>query len=168
MENNINPYKDLLEAILSARRKIKPINALQPINPYGRPTVMTENVMVRLREAFLFGCTDEQACSFANIATGTLYNYQKAHPDYLEQKEQWKQNPILMAKAVVYNKLSELETAKWYLERKAKEEFGTRQELTGAGGKDLITDKLDSIEKTNYEQFGREAEKQIMEDDKPL
>ena len=124
----INPYQDITNTIAKAREKIKPVNPLQPINPYGRPTVMTDDVLEKLKQGFLFGCTDEQACAFADISPATLYNYQKENPEYLEQKNTWKQNPILKAKATVYGKLNEADTAKWYLERKAKDEFSTRQE----------------------------------------
>jgi hypothetical protein len=121
-------YQRLTQAITVARSKKKLINPYQPINTYGRPTVMTNDVLEKLKQAFLFGCTDIQACAFAGIVRQTMYNYEKENPDFLDMKSEWKENPILKAKATVYNKLGETETAKWYLERKAKDEFSTRQE----------------------------------------
>ena len=127
MEGN-NPYTNLINIIVKTREKIKPVNPLQPINPWGRPKVVTKDVLVKLEQAYLFGCTDVQACAFAGICAKTLSNYQNENPDFLQEKEKWKQNPILKAKATVYGKLNEADTAKWYLERKAKDEFSTRQE----------------------------------------
>jgi hypothetical protein len=121
-------YQRLTQAITIARSKKKLFNPLQPINPYGRPTVMTPDVLDKLKQAFLFGCTDVQAAAFADIGVATLYHYQKENKDFQEEKEKWKENPVLKAKATVYKELDKPETAKWYLERKAKDEFSTRQE----------------------------------------
>lgn len=106
----------------------------------GRPTSMTNETLRILMDGFMKGYSDEEACASAQISPATLYNYQKEHPEFLEQKEQWKQNPILKAKTVVYTALerNDKETAKWYLERKKKDEFSARNELTGKDGQDLL------------------------------
>ena len=39
------------------------------------------------------GCTDDEACLHAEITPATLYNYQNANPEFLEQQEYWKNNP---------------------------------------------------------------------------
>lgn len=106
----------------------------------GIPTVMTEEVLQKLEEAFTNDATDEQACFLANISTATLYNYQTATPGFLERKTQLKEMVKYRAKKAVAENIEEIETAKWYLERKAKGEgFSQRTELTGADGKDLPT-----------------------------
>lgn len=137
-------------------------------NPDGRPTVMTEKVLEDLRKAFMVGATDRQACAYAGISAGTLYNYQVQYPEYLEQKENWKDHPIMKARATVYGKLGEIETAKWFLERKAKDEFSPRGELTGPGGERLLPALFDKIEKTNYDDMVNEAQKQVVAPQQPL
>ena len=54
----------------------------------------------------------------------------------MERKEQLKESLIFKARTVVANALDRQDenTAKWYLERKKKAEFSTRQELTGEDG----------------------------------
>lgn len=105
----------------------------------GQPTVMTEEVLKVLKEAFLMGCTDREACLYAGISNQTLYNYQEANPEYVEQKEQWKDYLKIRARKTVAGKIDgDPETAKWYLERKAKDEFSSRTENTGKDGKPLI------------------------------
>jgi hypothetical protein len=114
----------------------------------GRPTVMTEDVLAKLRQAFLMGCDDEEACAFAEIDPKTLYRYQEKNHEYASEKAKWKQNPILKAKATIYSNLNEKETAKWYLERKKKGEFAQRNEMTGADGKALsVTWKDESTDR---------------------
>jgi len=53
----------------------------------GRPPVVDDIALQKLEEAFAMGCTDLEACLYADISSSTLYNYQKAHPDFLERKE---------------------------------------------------------------------------------
>ena len=48
----------------------------------GRPTIMTPQVLQKLELAFSYGCTDDEACFFADIAPATLYNYQKEYPEF--------------------------------------------------------------------------------------
>jgi hypothetical protein len=101
-------------------------------NP-GRPTKMTEETLGKLREAFLMGCTDEEACIYADINPDTLYDYQKKNKRYSEQKELWKKNPLLKARKTLIEALLEPKHAKWYLERKKKDEFGKTIDLTSEG-----------------------------------
>lgn len=104
----------------------------------GKPTVMTESTLQILEDAFICDASDEQACFLANISPATLYNYQVAHPEYIERKKQLKEMVKFRAKKTVAENIKDVETAKWYLERKAKSEgFSQRTEVTGAEGKDL-------------------------------
>lgn len=105
--------------------------------PAGRPTVMTDEVLRKLEEAFLLGCTDLEACLVADISKTALYEYQEKHPEFAERKEALKSNPVYKARKVIINALDEGDvlTANKVIER--KEGTKAKHELTGAGGKDL-------------------------------
>ena len=107
--------------------------------PTGRPTKLTPETIDKLRTAFLMGCSDVEACLFADISKTALYNYQQKHPEFVDKKEQWKEQLALKARIVIADALNNKDenTAKWYLERKKKNEFGTRTEITGADGEPL-------------------------------
>ena len=92
----------------------------------GRPTVMTVETVNKLEEVFALGGTDEEACFYANISKQTLYDYQDKHPEYVDRKEQLKLKPFLKARQTVAKDLDKTDTAKWYLERKGKKEFGNQ------------------------------------------
>lgn len=96
----------------------------------GRPTKLTPETIDKLRTAFLMGCSDLEACLYADISKTALYNYQTKNPDFVDQKEQWKEQLTLKARTVIANALNEKDraTAQWYLERKAKNEFSTKVE----------------------------------------
>ncbi len=116
-------------------------------NNAGRPTIMTDLTLKKLNEAFAFGCTDEEACYYAEISKQTLYNYQKDHPEFVDQKEALKQRPILLARQEVINGIKgNPELALKFLERKKKDEFSLRSEFTGRDGEDIkfvVTRKSD-------------------------
>ena len=104
----------------------------------GRPTVVTEGVLLKLRQAFLLGCSDEEACLMAGISVATLYKYQNKNEKFIDEKKLLKKNPTLIARTTVVNDLSnDSGLALKYLERKEKGEFSVREERTGAEGKDL-------------------------------
>lgn len=98
--------------------------------PTGRPTKLTPETIDKLRTAFLMGCSDIEACLYADISKTALYNYQQKNPNFVDQKEQWKEQLTLKARTVIANALNNKDenTAKWYLERKAKNEFSTKVE----------------------------------------
>lgn len=96
----------------------------------GRPTVMTDDVLHMLKQAFYIGCTDKEACAFAGISEKTLYNYTAENPDFLREKEDLKKQPILKAKKMVYDNIDrDVNVAKWYLEKKCRKEFGNAMDL---------------------------------------
>lgn len=111
----------------------------------ARPTKMTPDIIAKLRHAFDIGATDEEACASAQISTTTLYNYQVVNPEFIEEKTRRKEMPILKAKQTVVDSLNDVREAQWYLERKKKDEFSLRQEMTGKDGKELPTPILQGI-----------------------
>ena len=80
------------------------------------------------------GCTDLEACLFADISKTALYDYQQTHPEFAERKEKLKETPILLARTTVIRSLNQPQSAQWYLERKKKNEFAQRNEFTGPEG----------------------------------
>lgn len=113
----------------------------------GRPTIMTPETISKLEEVFSIGGTDNEACFYAGIGKTTLYNYQQENPEFVERKEALKERPILKARQTIIKGLDDADNAKWFLERKVKNEFSSRQEMTGKDGKDLIPETITPEEK---------------------
>jgi len=109
----------------------------------GRKTVMTDIVVKKLEEAFTMGCSDVEACLYAGISKQTLYSYQKKVPEFVDRKSELKNNPLLKARRTIFENLDKVNTATWYAERKAKEEFSTKQEMD-------VTSKGEQIVAFNY------------------
>lgn len=103
-------------------------------NKGGQPTVMTESKVKELEDAFSWGCTDLEACCYANISKQTLYNYCHANPEFFDRKEVLKNNPTLKAKRIILNALhgDDINTAHKVIDR--KEGTKVKAELTGKDG----------------------------------
>lgn len=101
-------------------------------NPVGRPRTITPKIIEKLEEAFKLGCTNREACFYADIAESTFYDFLKDFPEYSEKIEMWKDYEKIKARMVIHKSLEngDSDIAKWYLERKAKDEFSTKQEVT--------------------------------------
>ena len=100
----------------------------------GQPTKMTNECLQLLREAFTWGCTDSEACCYAEISTSTLYNYCQANPEFLELKNKLKDMPMMKARRVINGALDsdDVNTAHKVIDR--KEGSKVKQEITGADG----------------------------------
>lgn len=124
----------------------------------GRATVMTEQVIDKLEEAFSWGCSDVEACLWAGIAPATLYKYQERNPDFAERKAELKETPILLArKTVISGVKKDPKLALDFLGRKAKKEFGTNVDIT-TNGKELPTPILGGLTKQDALQADNSTE----------
>jgi len=104
----------------------------------GRPSVMTADVIRKLEDAFSIGASDREATFYAGIAMSTLYDYQTAHPEFVERKEALKEKPIMLARQTVVKAITtDPKMAMEYLKAKKRDEFASRQELTGKDGAEL-------------------------------
>lgn len=120
----------------------------------GRPKKITKAVLQKLEEGFLKGLTDRECCFYADISPGTLYNYCKEHPEFLERKELLKSNIKVKAKFNLANEIEkgDMDLSLWYLERKCKDEFSLKQEVEMSGSVNnpfagLTTEELKKLAK---------------------
>lgn len=111
--------------------KEKKKTAKKSENKGGRPTKMTSETIAKLEQAFSLGCSDLEACIYADVSPSILYRFQEKNPEFRERKEMLKQKLVLKARTVVAEALKNKDenTAKWYLERKARDEFAAKQEV---------------------------------------
>ena len=99
--------------------KEKKKTAKKSENKRGRPTIITPEIIAKLEQAFSLGCSDLEACIYADIGKTALYDYQEKNPEFTERKEALKQKVTrvkLKLKAIsnnietyVHNILSKLE-----------------------------------------------------------
>lgn len=104
---------------------------------------MTDNTLAKLEQAFLMGCTDPEACLYADIVPSTLYRYQEAHPEYCERKETLKTNPVMKARAV---QLADLEAQNSAIAQKVLDrKEGSKIAHTGADGGPIEVAKIERV-----------------------
>ena len=117
----------------------------------ARPKKITERVIQKLEEGFIWGKSDREACIYANVAPSTLYDYCNQHKEFSERKELLKESVKMRAKINVARKINsgDVGVSTWYLERKCKDEFSLKQEINHSGDmnitnpiSNLTTDEL--------------------------
>lgn len=90
----------------------------------------------RLIDAYKIDANDDEACFYAGILRTNLQYFQEQHPEFLYIKHACRQNLGMKAKIALANKIEK--EPEWYLERKRKDEYSTRSEVTGANGRELF------------------------------
>lgn len=92
-----------------------------------------EEVIRSLSAIWSIGGSDAQAALYAGLDKTTLSRVLKRRPDILQRKERLKEQPSIKARKTVVENLNDVNTAKWYLERKHKDEFSLKSPLGGDG-----------------------------------
>ena len=87
---------------------------------------LTQEILTKLEVAYKFGAEDKEACAFANITLSKMKSLMREYPALCEFISNWKQQPIMMAKRVVYESIKKgnVEDAKWLLERLVRDKYG--------------------------------------------
>ena len=123
-------------------------------NPNGRPTIMTPETVKKLKEGFAQGFSVDNACIWADISKQTYYNYCDETEGFLDQCKVLQKKPLIKSILVINKALNEgdVSTAKWYAERKAKDEFSLKTETEHTGEIKSKVVYIEKEEKQAYEQ----------------
>jgi len=129
-------------------------------NPEGKQKSpkLTEDTIRKLEEAFSIDASVKEACYYADISTDTFYRWIKEYPKLSYKLERLREKPVLKARQTVVRSLDQPDYAFKYLERKKKDEFSPRQELTGKDGNPIETSyevKLNEIRN----EYGNKGDK---------
>lgn len=126
----------------------------------GRPSVVTEEVIRKLEEAFMLDLTVLEACFLADIGKTAYYDWLGENPEYADRFESLRQNPIIeMKKAVITFGKENYSYAMDYLKRRRPNEFGdkTTQEVKLSGRVDSghvpDTQVVNEIEKKITDEY---------------
>jgi hypothetical protein len=120
---------------------------------------LTPECVGKLEYAFSIDATVEEACYYADISRDTYYTWIKENKVLADKFERLRQRPVLTARDTVSKSLNTPQGAQWYLERKKKLEFSTRQEL--GGEINLKVEKLGEIQNATKEILNGEDQKAV-------
>jgi hypothetical protein len=84
----------------------------------GRPTAVSEAVVVLLEHALKLGCSVVEACRYADIGRTTYYAELERDKDFAWRMDRAKSNLIVKSKLIVFNAIvneHNAKMAKWYL-----------------------------------------------------
>lgn len=120
----------------------------------GRPSVINENTLAKLKEGFAKGFSIANACIWADISQDAYYEYARKNPDFSQQCKALQQKPLIQSILVINTALDggDVATAKWYAERKAKDEFSLKTETEHSGEVKSKVVYIEKEEKEGYEK----------------
>lgn len=119
-----------------------------------KPFVITEGVVQNLEASLRNGFSITKACELAGIGRRTYYDEVERNLGFAERMERAEQFLTEKARQNVGMAVNEgdIQTSKWWLERKAKTEFATRQELTGKDGA-ALNEPLDESKMSQLDEI---------------
>ena len=91
----------------------------------GRPTVFTQITVHKLEQAFMIGCSVEEACLVSGVSRSAYYKQLDRDPDFVDRMAYFQALPVLVARYTLMKSIHEgnVKSAMWFLERKCKDEF---------------------------------------------
>jgi len=92
-----------------------------------------KEVIAKCKEVWAIGGTDAEASFYADISKDCISRYLKANEDVRNYRDRLREKPILKARKTITDNLDKPETAKWYIERKRRNEFATKKEEEMSG-----------------------------------
>lgn len=113
----------------------------------GRPTIINNNVLQKLRRAFIEGANDITACHYANIAPSTFYAHLKTNEIFSDEIHKWKEmirhESVLKIRKMIKAKDTGTEDAWKWLERRYPSEFAPIQQPNTLIDNKSVTNYID-------------------------
>lgn len=102
-----------------------------------KPIKLTREVVNKLENAFSLDSTVGEACFYAGISRQSYYNWIVYWPKLKERFDSLRQKPMLKARQTIVSSLDNPDYAFKYAERKKKDEFSLRTEISGPDGEKI-------------------------------
>lgn len=128
-------------------------------NPKGKQKSpkLTPETIRKLEGAFAIDATVGEACYYANISQDTYYRWIKKFPELSEKFKRLRQKPILTARQEVVKGLANNpEFSLKYLERKKKDEFSLRTEVSGIDNQPFQPLKIEIVDGKRKKQVKKD------------
>lgn len=118
--------------------------AKSKIKKVGRPSIMSLEIIGKLLQGFKIGYNDAECCAYVGISKDTYYEFRKKNKKFSDDVDNAKEYPFQMAKHTIAKNLNKPEIAKWYLEKRRRNEFGDIKKIE--------LDTTDKFEKMSVEE----------------
>lgn len=127
----------------------------------GRPSVINEVVLSKLRAVLQKGLSIKKACQFAGIGEKTFYRHYNNDSEFRQLVEDCRNYVTLFAGEVVADDIvinKNVSTAKWWLERKEPNEFNNQAAITQINTQNNQNSTYISIPDANLKKWAEENE----------
>lgn len=69
---------------------------------------MQKNKIQKIREALQWGCSDEEACNYADVPLDKFQKYLDVHPRFAKEKIKLQKMPIIFLKKRLFDSIGEI------------------------------------------------------------
>ncbi|KAK9680602.1 hypothetical protein QE152_g38897 [Popillia japonica] len=92
---------------------------------------MTEELVRKLEYGFMHDFNITECCEYAGISRDTYHSWVKENEDFSDRMERARSDLKRRAKVVLAESINDgnIDDAKWLLERRAKKEYSTKQDI---------------------------------------
>lgn len=113
----------------------------------GRTSKYSMEIVSKLELAFKNDFNISQACDYANISRDTYYKWLEEKRGFSDKMEAAQSHLIRKAKINLANAIEagNIETSKWVLERRAKDEYSSRQDVDITGNVPVVIEGYEDI-----------------------
>lgn len=127
-----------------------------------------KEVIDALSHYLRLGYSVNRACELVEIPQSTVATWVSDDVALRLKIKAWQGSVSSKAREIVAKSIADgnKDDARWWLERREKKDFSTRQEVTGSDGEDIgvLVKRLE----TDYDQLGKQASGQMVEDEPPV
>lgn len=124
---------------------------------------LTSEAILLLKYGIAIGGTVKDACLLAGISEWNYYDWKKSYPKMFDNIENLRNIPALKSLATVFRNLDNTDTAKWYLERKRKDEYSLRTESLNTNINANYDTLLAQIEKGDEEIITEDINGEVLD-----
>lgn len=160
LKTSISYKKDSLLRIKINRKYGIEYNKRSPKGA-GRPPIDRDVVLEKIKPFLQRGASIRESCKRAKVAYDTVLDWKVKDPEFASKLEYWDSYFLFSCENVIATEIQDKKNAELalkILERRNKNKYSLRTELTGADGEDLygefkkIKDWLETPEKKESEQ----------------
>jgi len=104
------------------------MNKLIQKSKIGRPSVIDKDTIRKLEVCLASGYGITTACYYSGISTSTYYDHKALNKDFSDKMRLAEEASTFRARLVILEAIDsgDIKAAQWWLERKAKFEFGAK------------------------------------------
>lgn len=132
------------------KKRTKKTKVKQTYDGAGRPTIKTDDIVLKLEEALKSDFTISEACNYAGISRPSYYKWLQEDEVFSYRMEKAQQYLAFKAKKTVAKGVEkeDMDSSKWWLTRRQRDRYATKVENELSKPEPLTADEEEEIDES--------------------